>query len=394
MLKKTLPNPVKTTLQIHSQAKVEFYANYLKRYLRILNLSPHIERINIYDVFCGMGIYEDGGKGSPVIAFDAIKLLRIHEPSESEIHLIINDKEREKVEAVKAYIGEKNKGYCEVTDYNLDIETMFQIVKQQVSQSSRKTRNLIFIDPYGYKNIKKEMLYDLMANGKTEIILFLPISHMHRFTRKAVQDQETEQYRPLREFVYSYFEEDHIIRTQQVEVMEYINYIKEALKYGGNFYTTSYYIKRDASNYFALFFMSSHIYGFQKILEVKWELDTEAGRGFKLPKPHAGAGLFDEHFEEESKNKLAEVLKNILLKALESPITNKELYQIILRNEYLPKQAITVLKEIQESNSGFKVVNLQNGKPPKKGAFYIDWKYYKEEYPKVTFLLEKKNENN
>ena len=66
-------NNVKNTLQIHSHAKVEFYQTYLERYLRILCLSPHINNINIYDVFCGMGIYEDGGKGSPIVAFDSIK---------------------------------------------------------------------------------------------------------------------------------------------------------------------------------------------------------------------------------------------------------------------------------------------------------------------------------
>jgi three-Cys-motif partner protein len=66
---------VKNTLQIHSQEKVKFYKTYLNRYLRIMCLSKHIDRINIYDVFCGMGIYEDGGKGSPIAAFDEIKNL-------------------------------------------------------------------------------------------------------------------------------------------------------------------------------------------------------------------------------------------------------------------------------------------------------------------------------
>ena len=67
--KRKTPN-VKTTLQEHSRAKVEFYTTYLKRYLRIVNRVSFISQINIYDVFCGMGIYEDGGKGSPIAAFE------------------------------------------------------------------------------------------------------------------------------------------------------------------------------------------------------------------------------------------------------------------------------------------------------------------------------------
>lgn len=42
---------VKNTLQIHSQAKVDFYKTYLERYLAILCKSPYIKNINIYDVF-------------------------------------------------------------------------------------------------------------------------------------------------------------------------------------------------------------------------------------------------------------------------------------------------------------------------------------------------------
>jgi three-Cys-motif partner protein len=72
-----MSNNVKNTLQIHSQAKLEFFEKYLSRYLRILYLAKSIKQINIYDVFCGMGIYNDGGKGSPIIAFDAIKELAL-----------------------------------------------------------------------------------------------------------------------------------------------------------------------------------------------------------------------------------------------------------------------------------------------------------------------------
>jgi three-Cys-motif partner protein len=178
---------------------------------------------------------------------------------------------------------------------------MFNIVKQNVSSTTNDTRNLIFIDPYGYKNIKKETLVQLMENRKTEIILFLPISHMRRFTQTAIQNEETAQYEPLRKFINSFFEQDHKIVKEQLPVMEYIQFITDALKNNNTFFATSYYIERNSSNYFALFFISSHILGFQKILEVKWELDEEAGRGFKiLP---IQAGLFDKQNKQEEKEK-------------------------------------------------------------------------------------------
>lgn len=231
-------NDVKNTLQIHSQAKVEFYEKYLMRYLRILCLSKHIKQVNIYDVFCGMGIYEDGGKGSPVVAFDTIKKLHLENTlqTDTKIALIVNDKSHERVDCVKKYIEKNNSNYCSVHYYNHDIEAMFNLVQQSVSKTPSDTRNLIFIDPYGYKDIKKEILFNLMTNGKTEIILFLPISHMHRFTQKAIQDEETSQYAPLRRFVNSFFPDNHRMIQEKVSIMEYIRYISEALKYQKKFF--------------------------------------------------------------------------------------------------------------------------------------------------------------
>ena len=151
---------VKNTLQIHSQAKIEFYEEYLNRYLRILYLSEHIKQITIYDVFCGMGIYQDGGKGSPIVAFEVIKKFLSDEKfrgNSTQITLIVNDKEEEKIKKVKDYIDSQNQNICEVRYCNYDIEQMFNIVQQEVSKTKADTRNLIFIDPYGYKNIKKEI---------------------------------------------------------------------------------------------------------------------------------------------------------------------------------------------------------------------------------------------
>ncbi|MDR1182711.1 MAG: three-Cys-motif partner protein TcmP [Bacteroidales bacterium] len=383
-------NNVKNTLQIHSQAKVEFYATYLNRYLRILCLAKPIKRINIYDVFCGMGIYEDGGKGSPIVAFDAIQSIFADEKLEiaydTQITLIVNDKEQQKIERVKNYIDTNSQKFCSVLYYSYDIEQMFSIVQQEVSKTASDTRNLIFIDPYGYKSIKKDVLYQLMANGRTEIILFLPISHMHRFTQKAMQDEETRQYEPLRDFVNSFFPENHKMRKEQLPVMEYIQFVKTALKYE-RFYTTSYYIERDAANYFSLFFISHLIFGFEKILEVKWQLDEDAGRGFKIPSQQKG--LFEELFAEEARNKNAKRLEAILLQTLSEPKTNRQIYEITLENEFLPKHATEIFGKWQLTNPRFKVYDIKTGNDARKNAFYISWNNYKKE-DKVKFIIEKR----
>lgn len=375
---KAKKSDAKSTMLIHSQAKVDFYKTYLERFVAILCQSKFIKHIRIYDVFCGMGIYNDGGKGSPVVAYDTIKgIYDAHKISSgTEITLTINDKSEKKISRVKEYIESHKHSYCIVRSYNLEISQLFEKILPEIRTTPSDTRNLVFIDPYGYKDIKKELLLNLMANGHTEVILFLPISHMQRFTNVAIHDDDLiTQYEPLRKFVYSFFpSKNHPIRQNTVKVKEYIQYIADALKFNGNHYATSYYIERDKANIFALFFMSSNILGFEKILETKWKLDEEHGGGFKLPE--AIGNLFTKEFALETKNENASKLKKILEDALKTPKTNKDIYELVLRNEFLPKHANEVLKEIQELNPKFTVLDFNTGKEARKKSFYLSYKYY------------------
>ncbi|UTC91195.1 three-Cys-motif partner protein TcmP [Treponema denticola] len=378
----------KKNLLSHSEAKVKFYKTYLEKYLRILCSSEYIKNINIYDLFCGRGIYENGGKGSPIAAFEAIESCFIDENKKinTDITLIVNDIAKENVDAVKEYIDKHTHNYCSVRYFNVDIQDMFITVKNEVNKTKNNTRNIIFIDPYGYKDIKKDLLLSLMENKKTEIILFLPISHMYRFTKTALQHEENAQYEALRQFIDGFFPENHKIRTEKIYIMDYIKCISDALRFNNQFYTTSYYIERDQSNYFALFFLSSHIFGFEKILEVKWYLDEDNGKGFKIQ--DSQGDLFADCVSEEIKTNNAKNLEDILLAALAQPKTNNELYKITLKNEYLPKHTTEILIKWQDTKSNFKVVDIKTGKPARKRAFYISYDHYKSS-AKVNFIIEK-----
>ena len=388
---KTKKIDVKNTLQIHSQAKVEFYKTYLERYVAVLCQSKHINHIRIYDVFCGMGIYEDGGKGSPVVAYDTIKdIFEAHNiANNTEIELVVNDKSESRIAKVKEYIESNKHSYCSVRSYNLEIGQLLDIIFPEINNTTSNTRNLVFIDPYGYKDIKKELLLELMNNGRTEVILFLPISHMQRFTNAAIQDEESiTQYEPLRDFVYSFFPDtNHPIRLNTVKAIDYINYVANALKFNNKFFATSYFIERDRANYFALFFMSSSIFGFEKILETKWKLDEEHGGGFRLPEKDQTLNMFADEFALETKNENARRLREVLEKALRSPKTNNEIYELVVRNEFLPKHANEVLKDLQNINPKFSVIEISTGKKARKNAFYLTYKNYNNE-PVVRMQIE------
>ena len=161
----------------HSQAKLDFYKDYLKRYISILRLAKFTTSINIFDVFCGTGIYENGAKGSPILAFEAIKEssdnISSFNTQLTPINLFINDLETNKIEQVKEYLQNKTENVCKLEFQNKEAVEFLSDINQKINTQTSKDRNLILIDPYGYKNIKKEYIEQLISNKRnTEIILF------------------------------------------------------------------------------------------------------------------------------------------------------------------------------------------------------------------------------
>lgn len=378
------------TMLAHSRAKVEFYEKYLERYLPIMSLTKYVSTINIYDVFCGKGVYENGGEGSPVRALKAIVDAKKKFPSSTKVALRLNDKDELNIESVRQYIAQAVPGYeqyCDVKFAHVDAEKLLDNMTGWLQGTKNDERNLLFIDPYGYKTIHKETLKGLMRNGKTEIILFLPVSFMHRFKDYALE-ADTETIAPLRRFTEEFFPEGHPMRNvdEEMNVHEYIDCLKEAFSYGGKYYTSSYQIEREKGKFFALFFMTSNLLGFEKILEVKWNLDEEDGNGFVLAKasPYVQMSLFEDDFAEAKRQEHSKRLREAIVDYLKEPRDNSQLYEFVLRKGYLKQHGNGILKQLQDEGR-LEVVDTASGNAARKGSFYLTYEAAKT--PKVRFIL-------
>ncbi len=247
-MKRKIKADAKKTMLPHSLAKLEYYQTYIKRYLPILRLAKFTKCINIFDVFCGTGIYEDGTKGSPILAFEAIKESEDNhsEKGLTPVNLIINDIEKVKIEGIKKYLKSKKNKVCKIYYENLDANIFLKEVVKLIKVQKTDERNLILIDPYGYKNIKKEDIKKLLSKKRnTEIILFLPISQIYRFTGKVISEEDTK-VQALKDFIESFFpvKTHPIYDNQMTHEKELIEYIREALTFDDDFFATSYFIQR------------------------------------------------------------------------------------------------------------------------------------------------------
>jgi len=365
----------------HSKAKVDYYSKYLDIYVKILSNSKFISKINIYDAYCGKGIYEDGSEGSPIQAFRILSSLNIYDKI---IRLVLNDGNVECIENVRREINKiaVAESAFNVEYYNLDAIDFIKKILVELNQQCSNTRNLIFIDPYGYSNDYKMQLESLMEKHKTEIFLFVPIDFIYRFMN--IENAGCPAAKPIKSFLESFFPDtNHPVRKGDVQnVDDLIAYLNEALSMN-KYYTTFYKIERKIGHFFAVFFITSHIYGLEKNLEAKWRLDENNGVEFKQPKAPT---LFDSANKEEIKNNNFNRLKDSILSFLnDGKRTNKDLYEFTLRQGFLPKHTNEVLRYFQ--NQKKISVKDDKGEEIKQGTFYISYKPYKKEDKKIIFEL-------
>ena len=392
-MSKTKKHSSQTNLMIHSEAKLELYQTYLERYLAILGVARAIGKINIYDLFCGTGIYDNGKQGSPILAFRTIKehrkFFKEKRWKQTPITLTINDGVPSNINNVRSYLNPQNENEpcCTIQYYSKDFFEVMPIVQGEIDNQSWNERNLVFIDPYGYKEIRMHFIEKLMESNRSEIILFLPVHFMYRFFNVAIKEPKNPSYQKLYNFILDAFPEGHPIRQDGAKSEFYlIKMLKEAFSFSGKYFTTSYYIDRGNGNYYALFFITSNILGFERILGVKWDLDESGGMGFTPPGPQYS--LFNE-VEKKQLNELNKAtLRHLIVEKLkvDGPMTNLQLYKFTLENEYLPKHAFQVLKELK-SEKLIIVLESGTGKILTKSNFYISYENFKHSKLRVTISL-------
>ena len=148
------------TVQQHTEAKLQFYARYLEQYLRVLLLTPYIEKINIYDLYCGAGKYSDGNTGSAIRAVDAVRGAQGVNNRGKTVNLHLNDLNESKVAELKKLLSNDDppKSNLRTTFSSQEALVFLQELLRGFQRQDRKTRNLILLDPYGYKGISKASL--------------------------------------------------------------------------------------------------------------------------------------------------------------------------------------------------------------------------------------------
>lgn len=359
----------------HSEAKVLFLKKYLERYLNVLINSQFVGTINLFDLFCGEGVYPNGGKGSPIILAELIKDLFYQYKAQGKdvgfFKCHFNDLDNSKVNNVKTIIEERKllpPQYAECSYTSTDYQTHKEEVIDKVSRLPKNEKAFVFIDPYQYGEIRISDIRRLLSNGQTEVLLWLPTQQMFRFEKNGTPNALMEfisELVPIKDWPKN--------RTGLEFIDTLVEHMRKLLS--GIAYVDSFVLERDKNQYYCLFFFTPHIYGFDRMLDVKWSIDEEDGRGWRNPKP--------DLFTAQEKIPKTEKLRSILAEFLENERTNGELYETTITSGFLPKHTNSILEQFQ--NQGALTVNAL-GKT-RKGAFYNSYPNYRDTPNRITFKL-------
>ncbi len=353
----------------HSKAKVDLFKRYFSIYLNVISRTSFVNKIYLYDLFAGEGRYSDGEKGSPVVAMECIASHYFNNGSTCpNIDVWRNDfsksqieTDKFKIDRVKDFVDKIYRPDNVNVDFTkIDSSQILSEIDTRLNKLKKDERALLFIDPWGYKDIKPKELKSILANGKTEIILFLPISFMYRFANKALIDEGFAGGKPLEEFLKELFVGKMPDTNNQIK---FIDAIKEEFKiYTSLKYVDTFTIERENNNFFCLFFFTNNKTGYSKMLDAKWKFDEQSGRAFELKHNPLQTSMFDAVTEVDYVSQIKDFLK------FRKSATNQELFDYGLEKGFLPKHTKQVLDELKKKDS--LIIEALDNQPIK--GYYLD----------------------
>lgn len=210
---------------LSSRVKASIVAEYFPSYAKIIS-SKHVpRRIGYYDLFAGPGKYDDGNPSTPILlARNCVKDSYLRE----RVWMVFNDKEyKEALEqnftqefptgtfTQKVYFRDQEVGTCQGINTFLVTDTM--------ENGKNECPAVLFIDPFGYKNIDTSIIAKFLSFWGNEAFIFINTKRIN----PAFENDKFDLI--LRELFPSSYEETKVNIRLKRTVAERLQYIIDSL---------------------------------------------------------------------------------------------------------------------------------------------------------------------
>lgn len=366
------------SFETHTKVKLTIYHEYLKRYLRILQHAGPVESIHIYDMFCGKGYTADNQKGSAILGIEEAITSVSETRTNKQVYIYLNDYDENNCEALRQHVESLEYIPSNVTveisckDFHGSLDDIYQSCRS--GQFSANDRLLFFIDPYGYKYTDPETMVSIMESFNAEVMLFIPITNIHRFWGADTPNEAIDKWKHFMEL------EDNNEAPNISDLTELIiNKFFSKCIYAGCFTLAN----QKNNNKYLLLFLTSNLLGLEKFNEVKWKIDPYEGSSMKLNHDNIIVDAIGEAWKKETLDSLVALVKNHIHVLPGEKINNIDLYVILIIHGFLPKH----FNEIWKSNQFL----VREFLTDRTRSNYVGYKYINE-VPLVIFGLKDETE--
>lgn len=367
--------------------KLAIFRGYIREWLPVFltdrDSGRNVETVNVFDFFAGPGTDSAGNPGSPRIIQDELRsYCETHHELKAEgvhVNLFFNDKKQDRISQLRQCLAERAcpKDCCKATFLSVPFREAFGIGLKMMRRP--KSANLIIMDQFGVKEVTPEVVNTLAQCERTDILFFISSSYIHRFADEpAFQD-------------YFKLSAEELAASEYNSIHRHIcEYFRSEMRRGSDYHLAPFSIKK-GSNIYGVVFGSGKLLGLEKFLKVCWALDGVTGEAnYDIdgdPIRHGQLSLFPEGNVPKKEIGFQRELDELLAGSTpQSPIDNRDLYRFTLEHGFLPKQANTYLKRLQEEGR-LQVNTVNPAKPPRKGSFYLDWKYCRDKERRAIYRL-------
>lgn len=298
--------PILPTPDLHTLVKHDLLKKYLNAWFPILTSPGGYPRVIFIDGFAGSGIYQDGKKGSPIIAIETA--LRKSDknttnPINKQVDFIFIEQDKERFGTLEEQISKlerpKNFSYTlKCGDFNEELPKILKFYKALPLGFSAA---FVFIDPFGYK-VPIRHIKEIMENKSCEVLITFMYDEINRFLKVETSDNCRDELFGSHEWATA----ENETPRQRIQILHDL-YQRQLKEIAGIKYVRSFQMinSNNATDYF-LFFGTNSQKGLREMKRAMWDSDKTGSFRFRDNTNPLQTVLFDEpNFED-----LKTILKN------------------------------------------------------------------------------------
>jgi three-Cys-motif partner protein len=290
--------PVLWVREDHTKAKHELLRALFNKWVSIHSehfMARDRGLVRVYDGFAGPGVYAGGEPGSPRIMLDALlenpNLLGRWSPVRYEFTFVEQHARRaEKLRLILEEVEAMARSDGRWTDRVTWSVTCGRYEEHVPREAPGLSAMFLFIDPFGYSHAPMTLTKELVQQPKSDTLIFLPLSFVHRFVDREGQDAALDRFFGTRRW--------RDIANGAGRPTALLALFREQLVAAGLRWTGAFRLKPpEGGNEYWIIGASGHLSGYESIKEGFWAVDPRSGEGFVTSRP-APTGQQTLGFEE------------------------------------------------------------------------------------------------